>query len=105
MGVRSPDIIDTSNRVKAIVDRYRAELPAKVDIFYSLDQAPWAEQQVTELQGNIFTALALVMVLVVDMSKTEGYDVLVAGLERVGGEIGVEISVRLYSVYEAMHRI
>ncbi len=59
------NIIDTSNRVKAIVERYREDLPAKVDIFYSLDQAPWAEQQVTELQGNIFTALALVMVLVV----------------------------------------
>ena len=27
------------------------------------------------------------------------------GLERVGEEIGMEISVRLYSVYEAMHRI
>jgi multidrug efflux pump len=34
-------------------------------VFYSQDQAPFAAQQVTELQGNILTALALVMVLVV----------------------------------------
>ena len=30
---------------------------------------------------------------------------LAEGLGRVGEEIGVDISVRLYSVYEAMHRI
>ena len=45
------------------------------------------------------------MVLVVDMRGTAGYDALVEGLGRVGDEIGMEISVRLYSVYEAMHRI
>jgi hypothetical protein len=39
------------------------------------------------------------------MSSTDGYDSLVEGLEAVGREIGMEISVRLYSVYEAMHRI
>ena len=67
--------------------------------------------EVARQQGNITdlsqTILAgvFVMVLVVDMSGTQGYDVLVAGLERVGEEIGMEISVRLYSVYEAMHRI
>ena len=59
------NIIDTTNQVKAVVARYQENLPAKVEIFYSQDQAPFAQQQVTELQGNIFTALALVMVLVV----------------------------------------
>ena len=59
------NIIDTTNQVKAVVSRYQENLPAKVEIFYSQDQAPFAQQQVTELQGNIFTALALVMVLVV----------------------------------------
>ena len=59
------NIIDTTDRVKTIVERYRENLPSKVEIFYSQDQAPFAQQQVTELQGNIFTALALVMVLVV----------------------------------------
>ena len=45
------------------------------------------------------------MVLVVDLTGTDGYDAMVEGLERVGEELGMEISVRLYSVYEAMHRI
>ena len=40
-------------------------LPGKVDVFYTQDQAPLAQRQVTELQGNIITALVLVMVLVV----------------------------------------
>ena len=59
---------------------------------------------ITDLSQTILAGV-FVMVLVVDMSGTEGYDTLVEGLERVGEEIGMEISVRLYSVYEAMHRI
>lgn len=59
------NIIETVDQVKAIVDRHRERMPNKVDVFYSQDQAPFASQQVTELQGNILTALALVMVLVV----------------------------------------
>ena len=39
--------------------------PGRVDVFYTTDQAPFAQGQVTELQGNIFTALGLVMVVVV----------------------------------------
>ncbi len=59
------NIIETIDEVKAVVDRHRQNMPGKVEVFYSQDQAPFAEQQVIELQGNIFTALALVMVLVV----------------------------------------
>jgi ACT domain-containing protein len=59
---------------------------------------------ITDLSQTILAGV-FVMVLVVDLSGTEGYDKLVAGLERVGQEIGMEVSVRLYSVYEAMHRI
>lgn len=59
---------------------------------------------ITDLSQTILAGV-FVMVLVVDMSSTEGYDSLVEGLEAVGREIGMEISVRLYSVYEAMHRI
>lgn len=67
--------------------------------------------EVARQQGNItdlsqiILAGVFVMVLVVDMSDAGGYDVLVEGLETVGAEIGMEVSVRLYSVYEAMHRI
>lgn len=59
---------------------------------------------VTDLSQTILAGV-FVMVLVVDMTGTDGYDALVAGLERVGADLGMEISVRLYSVYEAMHRI
>ena len=55
--------------------------------------------------GRAAIVVVLGRLLVVDLSDTNGYDVLVEGLEKVGVEIGMEISVRLYSVYEAMHRI
>ncbi|NJN51277.1 MAG: MMPL family transporter, partial [Gammaproteobacteria bacterium] len=59
------NVIDTVRQVRAIVEELRPSLPSKVDVTYSQDQAPFAQQQVTELQGNIVTALSLVMVLVV----------------------------------------
>ncbi len=59
------NVIETVNAVKAVVERHRPGIPSQVDVFYSQDQAPFASQQVNELQGNILTALALVMVLVV----------------------------------------
>ena len=59
---------------------------------------------VTDLSQTILAGV-FVMVLVVDLAGTDGYDAMVEGLERVGQELGMEISVRLYSVYEAMHRI
>lgn len=59
------NVIETINQTREIVEKMRPDFPGRVDVFYSQDQAPWAVSQVTELQGNIFTALALVMVLVV----------------------------------------
>jgi multidrug efflux pump len=59
------NIIETVAAAKAIVERERPNLPGKVDVFYTQDQAPFAQKQVTELQGNIFTALILVMIIVV----------------------------------------
>ena len=59
------NVIESVDAVKAVVEAARPSIPAKVSVFYSQDQAPFARQQVTELQGNIFTALVLVMVLVV----------------------------------------
>jgi ACT domain-containing protein len=59
---------------------------------------------ITDLSQTILAGV-FVMVLVVDMSGTAGYEALAGALERVGREIGVDISVRLYSVFEAMHRI
>ena len=59
------NLVSTVDQVRAVVERHRAQLPAKVRLFVTQDQAPFARDQVTELQGNIVTALVLVMVLVV----------------------------------------
>ena len=59
------NLVDTVDQVKAVVESYRSKLPNRVELTYTQDQAPFARDQVTELQGNIVTALALVMVLVV----------------------------------------
>ena len=58
-------IIDTVQQVKAVTETYRSRLPANVRMLYTNDQAPNAQTQVTELQGNIVTALFLVMIVVV----------------------------------------
>jgi len=59
------NILSTIAAVKVAVDAFRPTLPGRVSVFYTTDQAPFAQGQVTELQGNIFTALGLVMVVVV----------------------------------------
>ena len=62
---QNASVVATIDQVKEVVEGYRPKLPAKVKLFYTQDQAPFARSQVTELQGNIVTALVLVMVLVV----------------------------------------
>ncbi len=59
------NILSTIAAAKAFVESQRANVPGRVDVTYTFDQAPFAEGQVTELQGNIITALGLVMVVVV----------------------------------------
>ncbi|MCR9277258.1 MAG: efflux RND transporter permease subunit [Pseudomonadaceae bacterium] len=59
------NLIDNNDAIRALVARFEETLPNKVSIFFSQDQAPFAQSQVHELEGNILTALALVMVVVV----------------------------------------
>ncbi len=59
------NVVDTVEAVKAMVEDARTRVPAGIEIIPSMDQAEFAHLQVTELQGNIVTALALVMTLVV----------------------------------------
>ena len=59
------NVIDTVDRVLEVVDAARTDLPASIRLLPSQDTAEFARTQVTELQGNIMTALALVMVAVV----------------------------------------
>ena len=88
------NIIKTVAKAKAIVEKYRANLPGKVQVFYSQDKAPFAETQVRELQGNILTALALVMVIVV----------AAMGL-RSGLIVGLGIPVSLIFAVTILHQI
>ena len=57
--------INVANAVKEIVDRWKENAPKHVDVFYTNDQSPYALRQVEELEGNILTALVIVMVLIV----------------------------------------
>ena len=59
------NLIDTARQVREVTERHRPEYPNRVSVFYSQDQSPFAERQITELQGNILTAMCLVMVIVV----------------------------------------
>ncbi len=88
------NIIDTVSRAKAVVETYRSNLPGKVNVFYTQDQAPFAETQVRELQGNILTALALVMIIVV---AAMGF--------RSGIIVGLGIPVSLVFAITILHAI
>ena len=57
--------IKTSDAVLEIVEKMAQQLPPSIRVQPSLITSEFAEVQVTELQGNIMTALALVMVIVV----------------------------------------
>ena len=59
------NVIDSVEKVLAVVDARKERLPAGIQIIVSQNQAEFATLQVKELEGNILTALALVMVLVV----------------------------------------
>ena len=59
------NVIDSVTEVLEVVDAARGGLPAGIELIVSQNKAEFAEIQVRELEGNILTALALVMVLVV----------------------------------------
>lgn len=57
--------IDTADAVKTVVEAERPRLPAGVDIQYIFDQSQFSHQMVSELSGNILTAVMLVLMIVV----------------------------------------
>ena len=59
------NLVSTVEQVYSVIERHRAKLPSTVRLFVTQDQAPFVRDQVTELEGNIVTALVMVMVLVV----------------------------------------
>jgi multidrug efflux pump len=78
------NIIDSVGRVLEVVDAARPGIPAGIEVLVSQNRADYASLQVSELEGNILTALALVMVLVV---ATMGF--------RSGVVVGLGIPVSL----------
>ncbi|MCX2980690.1 efflux RND transporter permease subunit [Halieaceae bacterium IMCC14734] len=59
------NVIDSVEEVLEIVEAARTGIPSGIEMIVSQNQAEFAAVQVRELEGNILTALALVMVLVV----------------------------------------
>lgn len=60
----SANMIETAGAVEDTVREYRSDIPTSIKLFVSQNSADFAEQQVSELQGNIVTALLLVMLAV-----------------------------------------
>ena len=59
------NLIDTVANTKQIIESYRSDFSENLDIGYAFDTSEMTEQMVNELQGNIITAMCLVLALVV----------------------------------------
>ncbi|MYD43403.1 MAG: efflux RND transporter permease subunit [Gammaproteobacteria bacterium] len=57
--------IEAARQVRAAVAAFREGLPSNVEVFISRDASTFDEQQITELEGNIVTALFLVLAVVI----------------------------------------
>ena len=57
--------IEVTDAVKAIVSDYRNRIPPAISIGYALDQSFFTGEMVNEMEGNIVTAMALVMIVVI----------------------------------------
>ncbi len=57
--------IEVAGAVRAILDEKKSQLPDGVKLDHLLDQSEFSKSMVGEMQGNILTAMVLVMVIVV----------------------------------------
>ncbi|TQV80140.1 efflux RND transporter permease subunit [Exilibacterium tricleocarpae] len=57
--------IQLSEAVRAVVEAARDEFPQGLDVGYVLDSSAFSQNMVSEMEGNIVTAMALVMIIVV----------------------------------------
>ncbi len=57
--------IEVAAAVRAILSEMDSQVPAGVKLSYLLDQSDFATSMIDEMQGNILTAMVLVMVIVV----------------------------------------
>ncbi len=59
------NLVEAMESINAVVAEFRAELPPAVTIAYINNTAPWVIEQNMGLQGNIATAMALVLIVVI----------------------------------------
>ncbi|WP_226704833.1 efflux RND transporter permease subunit [Microbulbifer elongatus] len=57
--------VDLADKVRAAVNAEREFLPRGVEVDFVFDQSNWARDMVSEMEGNILTAMLLVMIIVV----------------------------------------
>ena len=57
--------IDAKNLIVEVMSDFSSSLPENITIIKTNDETIWAEQMISELQGNIVTAIFLVVILVV----------------------------------------
>ena len=57
--------IDAKNLIVEVMSDFSTSLPENIRIIKTNDETIWAEQMISELQGNIVTAIFLVVILVV----------------------------------------
>ena len=57
--------IDASNGIKSILSNFQEKIPDNLEIIITDDDSIYAELMVKELNGNIITAVSLIMILIV----------------------------------------
>ena len=57
--------IDAKTEILKVVADFQETLPPNLSIVKTNDETVWAEMMISELEGNIITAIFLVMVLVI----------------------------------------
>ena len=58
------NVIDTNKKVKALVAEEQKRFPPGIDVIYSRDNADWALDMISETEGNVLTAVVIVMIVV-----------------------------------------
>ncbi len=58
-------LVEAVTKIKVVVEALRLHYPANVEVSYLADQAPETIEQISTLQGNISTAMFLVLTVVV----------------------------------------
>ena len=58
------NVIDTNKKVKALIAEEQKRFPPGIDVIYSRDNADWALDMISETEGNVLTAVVIVMIVV-----------------------------------------